>query len=200
MTEPTTRRARVAPGHARVEPFLPPESELQQVQQAARAQGYRAGEAQGREQFLARASELLGALEAALQALESERESCMRNAEADVAALALAVAERVIATRLEQDPASLAPWVSQALDELSGDGTVTVHLHPEVLDAVAPALQDDASTRRLQLVKDAGLEIGACRLHTRHEQLDASMAQRLGVVAAAFLAALARPVAGDAGS
>jgi flagellar assembly protein FliH len=156
------------------------------------AAGLEEGRAAGREQALA---EHAGGLASAAEALSSavgQIEASRRELESavlsEVVALAAAIARRVTKRQAMVDPAVLAANVEEALKLVVHAAGVKVAVHPEqraVLKAALPQLKLSLpALGQVELVDDATLSPGGCRVHWRDGCVDADIEGQLDRVIA----------------
>ena len=154
--------------------------ELEALEQQARDEGYAAGLAEGRvaaqqqlRQRMAELDALYAAAAQPLQLLDDEGAD-------ELARLATVVARRVVMHELKATPELIAGVVRQAAAALPmATRELRVHLHPADL----ALLQELGSAERhWQLLADAGLTRGGCRLESERSRLDARVETRLGAI------------------
>lgn len=157
---------------------------LERLREAAREAGFAAGLEQG----LAAARERIEAREAAdgerLAALLDSLATPLANLEQELLdslqALALALARQVVRRELTAVPARIADLVRAGVAALPATARqITVHLHPEDMDLVrslAPRGRNDA---RWELLADATVQRGGCRISTEASEVDLTLDTRL---------------------
>lgn len=169
---------------------------LEQARAQARELGHAAGYTAGLEQGLAdgrqRAAEqlaidaarfttLLDSLAAPLANLEQELLDSMLQ-------LACALARQVVRRELTAVPARIGELVREGVAALPPAARqISVHLNPLDLDlvrAMAPRARNDA---RWELVSDASLTRGGCRISTESSEVDLTLETRLSEVFARLL-------------
>jgi flagellar biosynthesis/type III secretory pathway protein FliH len=103
--------------------------------------------------------------------LERARQGVLRDAEASVVDLALAVAKRVIGQELSTHPDRVRALVREALDRVRRATHVRVRVHPE--DAAELAVEG------IEVVADASIERGGCIVQSDLGDVDARLDVRL---------------------
>ncbi|MCW8807010.1 MAG: FliH/SctL family protein [Rhodanobacter sp.] len=161
-------------------------SELEALEQQARAEGHAAGHAQGlaaaKQQMSAQMARLEGLYGAAARPLASIDDQT----EIELAKLATLIATRVIGHELQLTPALILQTVRAAAAALpAATRELRVHLHPDDL-----ALLRDlgAAEEHWQLIADPTLARGDCLMQSERSRLDARVETRLAAVIDAVLA------------
>lgn len=164
---------------------------LEQARAQAAEVGHAAGYAAGLEQGLAegrqRAAEqlagdaarfagLLDSLAAPLANLEQELLDSMLQ-------LACALAQQVVRRELTAVPARIGELVREGVAALPPAARqISVHLNPLDLDLVRTMAPRGRSDARWELVADASLSRGGCRISTESSEVDLTLETRLGEV------------------
>jgi flagellar assembly protein FliH len=166
-------------------PAQPTVRELAELEQQAREEGYAAGHAEGtaaaQQQLRQRMAELDALYDAAARPLQALDEQTGQ----ELAQLAMIVAQRVIAHELELSPALVIQAVRQAATVLpAATRELRVHLHPADL---ALLRESGAAETHWQLLADAALARGDCRLESERSRLDARLETRLAAMIDAVL-------------
>ncbi|AOK60441.1 flagellar assembly protein FliH [Burkholderia ubonensis] len=177
--------------------------ELQRVRDAAHAEGlssghvegqalgYQAGYEQGHQQGFEAGQAEVREQAAQLAALAASFREALAAAEhdlaADVAQLALDIAQQVVRQHVKHDPAALVAAVRDVLaaePALSGAPHLTVH--PADLPVVEAYLQEELDALGWSVRTDATIERGGCRAHAATGEVDATLPTRWQRVAAAI--------------
>ncbi|MEY3974828.1 MAG: hypothetical protein RIS59_1189 [Pseudomonadota bacterium] len=158
-----------APQH--VEP-LPTAGELQTLQDRAYREGWQTGLDEGRAAMNARLATLNKAIEQA--------SSLLADTEASLApkllSLAIAMSREVIRAELKLQPESLLGVVREALAVMpGGTETPSIHLHP---DDIAWMREEPGVGNGWQLVPDAGITRGSCRIELGDSVVESSLEER----------------------
>lgn len=188
--------------------------EAEAIREAAKADGFEQGRTEGREvgrkegieEGLARAGELVTTLTAMTDAIDNHRAALVADAEGHLAALAVAVAERIVKARVEADPAVVTRTVAEALALTADADRVRITAAPddiETIRAFLPALgarADSPSTdvaqpppagksaqagapvpqgRHVTLAADPGITRGGCVVTTAGGEVDARIETQL---------------------
>lgn len=129
---------------------------------------------------------VIPALNQAAQLLRAERDRWLARWETAALELSLAIARKLICAELTARPELVKGMISQALELAIGQAHVRLFLHPddrrclgESAEQVVQALTAGAT---VELVDDATLQRGDCRIETRQGEIDArleTMLQRL---------------------
>jgi len=94
--------------------------------------------------------------------------------------LAVAIARRVIRRELTVDPQAIQGLLKAALAQIQVQEVNRIRVHPEHEAAVRACLASCGPGTRVEIVGDAGLELGAAVFETDRGNLDASVETQLG--------------------
>jgi flagellar assembly protein FliH len=164
---------------------------LEQGQADGLRQGTEAGHAQAlaehREQF----THTIAALAAAAADLDAGRQRLEADGLREVVQLAAAIARRVTKRQALIDPDVLAANVAEAMRLVIHAADVQIAIHPDqraTLEAALPHLRTEwPNLKHADLVDDASLAPGGCRIFARGGQVDASLDTQLDRVIADLL-------------
>jgi flagellar assembly protein FliH len=166
-------------------------AQAEALREAARAEGHAEGLAAGREQAareIARLRELAGTLGEAVEGFQQALA-------VEVMDLAVAVARQVLREAVAVDPAVVLPVIREAVASLPhGHPALRLHVNPVVAATVGEALGeapgeapgDARLPGNWQVVADATIEPGGCRIETASGEIDATMPARWRAVVAAL--------------
>ncbi|MBI3448224.1 MAG: hypothetical protein HY049_04810 [Acidobacteria bacterium] len=153
---------------------------------AAKGEGLEEGHRAGRLEALGEIEGLLHGLGEAVTLLHGERRAMLAASTGDLARLSVKIAEKILAQKLEMDPAALSSIVSAALAAVKGSGPVEIRLNPgdaaRAEAAGAPLPKLDGVT----VVLDPAVPAGGCRLRTEWGDVGAGVPEQLRSVAALF--------------
>ena len=160
------------------------QAEAEALREAARTQGYAEGLAAGREHAaveLARLRELAGTLGEAVEGFQ-------QSLAAEVMDLAVAVARQVLRQAVEADPGVVLPVIREAVASLPhGHPSLRLRVHPDVAGQVGEALRESPlPAGEWQVIADAAIEPGGCRIETASGEIDATLPARWRAVVAAL--------------
>ena len=159
--------------------------ELEALHQQARADGFTSGHAEGLAAGQQQVREQLARLDALCDAVARPLQSLDEQVEKELARLATVIARRVIARELQLSPDLIAQAVRQAATALPAAAReLRVHVHPEDLTLLREL---GAVESHWQLLPDAALSRGDCRLESERSRLDARVDVRLAAVVDAVL-------------
>ncbi|GAB4357196.1 MAG: hypothetical protein Kow0073_15090 [Immundisolibacter sp.] len=162
----------------------PDQQELERLREAAREEGFAAGLEQGlaagRERSEAqraadgeRLAALLDSLAAPLANLEQELLESLQT-------LALALARQVVRHELTAVPARIVDLVRAGVAALPATARqITVHLNPQDMDLVRSLVPRGRHDARWELLADAGVQRGGCRISTESSEVDLTLDTRL---------------------
>lgn len=156
---------------------LPSVEELQAIEEAARAEGYARGHAEGLASGQAEIRRIVAQMEGILDAFTRP----LARLDAEVAdalgALAVRIAGALLGRSYAADPALLADLVREALEISGGEARqLELRLHPDDITMLTPHLPPLDGVR---LVPDLTLARGDLRVHADSVRIDGSLAARL---------------------
>jgi flagellar biosynthesis/type III secretory pathway protein FliH len=117
-------------------------AEAAAIREAARAEGLAAGHAEA----MGSVTPSLSALDQAVVAAQARAESTAERLESEAVDLAFAVAEKILAARVESDPEVVLEAVRGALRGMIARERVTVLVHPDDLDLLRAASEELKAT------------------------------------------------------
>ena len=178
-------------------------AELQRVRDAAHAEGmaaghvegqalgYQAGHEQGLKQGFEAGQVAAHAEAAQLAALAATFKEALASAEhdlsADIAQLAIDIAQQVVRQHVKHDPAALVAAVREVLaSEPALSGAPYLCVNPADLPVVEAYLQEELGALGWTVQTDAAIERGGCRAHAATGEIDATISTRWESVAAAL--------------
>jgi flagellar assembly protein FliH len=126
---------------------------------------------------------VLPALQQAAQEIQHAKQAWLRHWEAGAVHVATAIARRLVRRELEQHPEITLTLVHEALELAAGSSQLRIHLHPDDYKALGGQVEmltkELAGLAETQLVADAEIARGGCRIDTRFgtidQQLDAQL-------------------------
>lgn len=158
--------------------------------QEGTAQGQQAGKEQALAEHREALSRLIAALTAAVTEIDSSRRQLESQASADVVRLAVSVARKVT-HRAALDPAVMTANVSEAMRLAIRASDVRIAVHPsqrKALDEALPHLRMNwPALKHVELVDDATLAPGGCRVFTAGGVIDADLNGQIDRIAAELL-------------
>ncbi len=181
---PTARPPVSAPApKAEAPPPPPPPLDPRELLAAARQAGYQDGLRDGqasadafKQSHARQVARQLGALVESFDAAFQELEQRMAEA---LTHTAVELAKQVVREELRQHPEHIAKVAHDAIEALMLSARhVRVFVHPEDLPLVQAGAADTLKARGAQLMPDASLERGGCRVESDIASVDALVAQR----------------------
>lgn len=156
---------------------LPSVEELEAIEEAARAEGYARGHAEGLASGQAEIRRIVAQMEGILDAFTRPLARLDAEVGDALGALAVRIAGALLGRSYAADPALLADLVREAL-EISGSETrqLELRLHPDDIAMLSPHLPPLDGVR---LVPDLTLARGDLRVHADSVRIDGSLAARL---------------------
>ena len=118
------------------------QQELARAVEAARAEGFREGEAKANATAAEALERACSSVGTAVEAFTGERAAYFRQVEGEVVCLALAVARKVLHREVQMDPMLLAGVVRVALDQMQDKTRVVLRASPERVEVWRKFCQD----------------------------------------------------------
>lgn len=152
--------------------------------------GYMAGQREAADEVANRAEGLFRRLQQAMETVEKARHGVVERSRGDIVKLALAIAEKIVRERIENDDEIAARLLDELLPRWEGVGGVTVRCHPDEAEEAQEYLEESGLGRRwgseLRIVADEGVSRGGVVLESSLGQLDASLETRLARIGRAL--------------
>jgi len=172
-----------APGRGHGTALAPTAEELCRMHQQAHDEGYAAGYGEGRDRA-AQEAERLRQIVATLT--QTAQELDQRLAE-DLLGLALVISQQVLRQALKLRPDLILALVNEGLVQISlAQQRARLVLHPQDAALVRPALGERIQQSGLEVVEDAQMSRGGCRLEASECEVDATLERRWQRVASAI--------------
>ncbi len=174
------------------------EAKVEELRRAAYdeayAQGHAAGLAQGHTEGLAQAQ---GTVDEAIERsrrliamAEEQGREALASAERELVELALAVAGKILAKEIAENPTVVLPIVRAAIDKVRDQEQITVRVHPDDYDLVLAARLELSSLmardNALSVVADGALKNGDCVVDTPFGTVDARIDTQLELLKSAL--------------
>jgi len=168
-----------APAPSREDARATIEAEARAAREAAWDEGFAAG----REEALAALEPARSALLEAAAALERSVEDAVPEAERRAIELAVALAEKILASAVEADPELVASVVTGALRRALHHGPLVLEVNPADVELVRASLDgigaELGGLPRLDLVGERRIPRGGCVVDTSEGQIDARLDTQL---------------------
>lgn len=153
------------------------------------AEGRVNGEAAGLEQARGAIAEAADKASQILALARQQADEAFAAAERQVVELALAVASKVLAREVAENPTVILPIVKAALEKVQDQEQITIRVNPECYElvlAARPELQAGlARAASVAVVADGALKDGDCIVETPYGTVDARIDTQLELVKAA---------------
>lgn len=172
-------------------------SQLDEIQRAARDEGFEQGRKEGLayghreglEEGRAEVRSRIERLEQMLERLDRPFEQLDQQLENEVVTLVISMVRQLIRREVKLDPGQIVGVVREALSVLPVSArNIRVVLHPEDADLVRDAYTLGEHDQKWQIVEDPVIQRGGCRIHTDTSQIDATLDSRLSSLIAPLLA------------
>jgi flagellar assembly protein FliH len=165
----------------------PSAESLAALERDAFAKGFAQGERAGAEAAGKRGEAMLRRLTDTLQELTAARATMIQETEQQMVRLALAIARRVIGREISLDHDLLLAIARVALERLGESARMTVRLHPDDYEATAAAHAAQWNGSSVQVVADAIVGRGGCRVESEFGLIDAGIDAQMQELARALL-------------
>jgi flagellar assembly protein FliH len=176
-------------------PILRPDSEeqIRACEAAAREAGRKEGEAQAREEYGNKLTAEHEELTQALREFAHERETYFSRVEAEVVGLALGIARKILHREAQVDPLLLAGVVRIGLEKVAAGTHVRLRVHPDQIPAWQEFFTQLPDLQSVpELMGDAALDPGHCRLETELGSTDLTLETQLKEIEQGFFDLLAQ--------
>jgi flagellar assembly protein FliH len=180
-----------APEPAAVDP-----AEVERQIEAARADARAEGERQGWAAAQADIAAALARLGEALDQVGAAARAMSRPYASELVELALIVARELVGAEVRRDPGPLVRLVERCLEDVAGESSITVRMHPADRAALLAA-RPDLARADLRLVEDARLARGGCAVDSTRRLVDARIEERLDQVRDGLRELLEEAAAGE---
>lgn len=172
-----------ASGDALAEAGCDAEAIRRQAEEQGRAAALAAAEEVLNEKVHRRVATLTAALDEAVCQIHASRTEWLAHWERTALRVATAIAERVIRRQLDRGPDVTLTLVREALEMAAGRGDVQLRLHPHDYETLGPhakrLTKDLSRLGKVELVPDASISKGGCRVDTRFGSIDQQLDAQL---------------------
>jgi flagellar assembly protein FliH len=154
-----------------------------QAQQEGRRAGQEAIEQIVQEQLGRQLATLMPALRQAMADLKHAKQAWLIHWEKSAVHVAAAIARRILRGELAAQPEIAVPLIRESLQLAAGSGQIRLHLHPADYQALRPQvdmlISEFASLGSAEVVPDAEISPGGCRVETRFGVIDQQIEAQL---------------------
>jgi flagellar assembly protein FliH len=161
-------------------------SALEQHLQGAYQQGFQEGQNSVQQELGGQLDSMAARLARTIEELSGLRQRYRHEAEADVIALAMAIARRILHRELTIAPDALLGLLKAALEKLDVREVHRVRVGPEDAPLVQQHLDKMGLPQRVELIADPGLERGSAILDSSRGALDVSVETQLAEIERGF--------------
>lgn len=148
-----------------------------------KTEGAAAGKKEAFEAEKARLTEAFSQLVAMQEAFDAERHRVIAQAEAEVMPLAIAIARKLTRRMGEVDPMVVENNLREAIRLMNGPHDLQVAIHPDqqvLVSEILPRLGKQwPQIKRVQILTDAAVAKGGCRVSTAGGEIDADLNNQL---------------------
>lgn len=166
------------------------EEGYQQGHEQGRQQGYQEGLMQGRQagrgEMETTINQAIAKTELMLTATEQDAKEMMKNAERQIIDIALAVARKILAYEITENPMVVLPLVKAALEKVSDQEEVVIRVSSEDFDSVLMAKKDLQNMvgreHALKIIPDRTIDSGSCVIDTSYGTVDARVDTQFAII------------------
>ena len=130
-----------------------------------------------------RADTAIGSLVTAAAELRQQREVWKGDWEARLLPLAIAIAERLVRRELRSSTDIPLAWMREALELVSGNGPLRLHLNPDDFRGPGGSIEDllrqQGLTGTVELISDGEVSVGGCQVETPFGNIDQCLETQL---------------------
>ncbi|MGO4377366.1 flagellar assembly protein FliH [Pseudoduganella sp. RAF53_2] len=149
--------------------------------EAGRQQGFEQGREEGRQETLVGFDQLARPVDAMLKGLKKVRSDYRAAQRKEVVDLVAKVARQVIRAELALQPVQIMALVDETLASMPPTREeIDVYLNPEEVKRITDL--DPKRAKRWNLIADASMDVGECRIRAGDNEVDAGCHQRLAAV------------------
>lgn len=123
-------------------------------------------------------NEAIARLGNALVQVQTTARDIARPYAGELVELAFIVARGLVGAEVKRDPAPLIKLVERCLDEVAGESTITVRLHPADR-AVLQVLRPELALTSMRILDDPSMARGGCAVESARRLVDARVEERL---------------------
>ncbi|NLY30528.1 MAG: hypothetical protein GX047_07835 [Firmicutes bacterium] len=155
--------------------------------------GYAAGHAAGKAAVKAEMQERMAAVAEIARECQELKGRIIAQAERDIVALSLAVAEKIIKQKIDDDPAVTLNVIRDVAERVQNAEQLSIRVHPDVLEIIDSLSQEGAEgtlggkISDCRWIADAGVRPGGCVVETEFGRLDARVETRFLSVSQSLL-------------
>ena len=156
--------------------------DIEEKIRAAQQQGVQEGHTAARQEMGVQLEAMNVRMARAIEEMSGMRQRFRHEAEADVVALALAIARRILHRELTMAPDALLGLVKAALEKIEAREVHRVRIRPEDAPMVKQFLEKMGLPQKVEVISDPGLERGSAILDSSRGALDASVETQLAEI------------------
>jgi flagellar biosynthesis/type III secretory pathway protein FliH len=169
------------------------EEQIRTREARARKEGQEEGAKQARAEYDKKLNGQRETVAQAVKGFAQEQETYFNRVEAEVVGLALAIARKILHREAQVDPLLLAGVVRVGLDKVAAGTHVRLRVHPDQVPFWQESLAQQPDLRSVpELMGDATLQPGHCRLETEHGSTDLTLETQLKEIEQGFFDLLAQ--------
>jgi flagellar assembly protein FliH len=140
----------------------------------AREEGERQGWAKAEEDVAA----AIARLGDALSQVQATAREMARPYAGELVELAFIIARGLVGAEVKRDPAPLVRLIERCLDEVTGESSITLRLHPADR-AILMVLRPELALTDLRILEDESIARGGCAVESARRLVDARVEERL---------------------
>jgi len=183
--------------HVVAEAYAQAEAVKQSAREAGHREGYTRGYSDGLTAAQTETREVLNQARLIAEGAAAARDALIAGVEAEIVALVLDVARKVIGQEMAQDSTIVLRTVERALTHIKGNGLLRLRVNPADVDLVTQHWSSPRSpeprSRRWEIVGDATVSRGGCVIDTKAGQVDARIETQLAQIEQTFTQMVSEP-------
>lgn len=166
---------------------------FEEGREAGYQDGYAAGLAAGKAALEAEMQEKMAAIATMAEECQELRGRIIAQAERDIVALSLAIAEKIIKQKVEDDPEVTIKIIRDVVERVQNAEQLSIRVHPEVLEIINNLSEEGVQVtlgRKLsdcRWIPDPAVRPGGCVVETEFGRLDARLETRFVTVSQSLL-------------
>jgi len=161
-----------------------------EIERAAYDRGYNEGLSGGKTAGEDQAAEMIQQVTAIVDRATQLHDTMLQEAEAEMVALCLEIARKIIQAELRTNPDVVKSVVAAAVQKINGSPRVTIKVNPGQVDLVQAhwlhAFGPNYRDKEWVIEGEEAIQAGGCRLETKYGQLDAQIGGQFAEIQKTF--------------
>lgn len=165
--------------------------EVDALKEQAREEGYRQGFDKAIQEATVQAEDIRAQARQVMEVARAEHNNIINEAEEEIIALVISVAEKVIGSQLVSRPELVGGIVRAAIQKATDREELVIRVNPEDLEYVTSLNEDlrkeTQGMRTLRIIPDSIISRGGCVLETSNGSVDATLERQLSEIREALM-------------